>query len=162
MAIPIIDITALYQSEAFEYYSECPKIITAVTHADKTDDSEFYCRWSGLHYDRETKEFRRYSAKKVFIVPRQRVRQFFDRVYGDYLALKVIPPPDSSLYEGEMFWLFVSIKNPFGFLVPFNGLDLSKYEILNSATTTLPLQAGLVNRLWFLTDVDDIEHDAFA
>lgn len=135
--------------EAIEVYSECPKVSTVVRHADETDDSEFHCIWKGFIFDWGAKAFLLYCIKKVFLVPRQKVRRYHDRVYGDYLAARVRPQFKITVYPSDDFWLFVSTKDPFGFLVPAEGLDITQYEVVEQRTHTHALQQALCSTFWY-------------
>lgn len=144
-----INVMRLMETRAVEVYSKCPKITTIIRHADETDDSEFHCIWTGLVFDWTTRTFCQFCTKRVFTVPRQRVRRYTDPVYGDYFALRVRPQFSITSCVASEYWLFTSSKDPFGFLVPVEEVDLGEYEIVRPTVTT-GLQQALSSPSWFV------------
>jgi hypothetical protein len=150
MYTQFIDVYRLIQQEAIEVYRLCPKIITVITHADRTDDSEFHCIWSGIlvtHEVGQEPETRPYEIKKVFLVPKQTVRRYTDPKLGEYLAVLVRPQFDIKLYPATEFWLFVRKENSSGFLVPLET-DIGEYELRKSQKSR-GLQEALSSATWF-------------
>lgn len=123
------DVIGLMLGEAIELYSKCPKAITVIRHADKTDDSEFHCIWKGLMFDWFSRSFAQVCAKRVFTVPRQQAQYLVDPNCGGFLAVRVRPQFPITSYVSSEYWLFASVKDPFGFLVPADAVELADYEL---------------------------------
>lgn len=152
MKVREVDVKKLGESEAVERYIKCPRIITAVGHAAKADDTEFHTIFYGLYPDEDGGAPRPYCIKRVFSVPKQKLLQVFDPTYGRYLVVQVTPQFElSSGHEGDCL-LFISVEKSSGFLVPFVGLDIGKYEIFKSSPIIAPsalLQMAICNQGWF-------------
>ena len=113
----IIDVMLLQGREGVEFYTETPKTVTAVTHADETDVSEFHCVWKGC--PRQSPQ----CVDKFFNVPRQKVELLIDLRYGMFYLIKVIPKFVVPLYPGKEFWLVAQANGRSGFLMPSEAVD---------------------------------------
>lgn len=112
-----INVLLFQQREGLEFYTETPKTMTAVTHANETDDSEFHCVWTGC--SRQIPQ----RVNKVFTVPRQKVELLLDPVYGMFYLIRVIPQFVVPLYPGKDFWLVAQANGRSGFLVSAEAIQ---------------------------------------
>lgn len=126
-----IDIIRLQKTKAVQMYTETPKTMTAVMHANEADDSEFHCVWTGSNREGRSKHMPQgwpYCVKKVFTVPRQRMEIRSDPIYGMFYCIRVIPQFILPQYPGKVFWLVAQMNGRYGFLVPLEKLDEEPQE----------------------------------
>lgn len=118
----VFDVAKMQSLHAVEVYSEVPKLVTAICHANASDNSEFHCVWTGTAHDiegsRQQSEGRPYCIKKVFLVPKQRMISCWDRKYGWFYAICVIPQFEVRLYGNQGFHLVAHMDSRKGFLIP--------------------------------------------
>lgn len=113
------------EKDSVEKYSECPKYVTIIRHADREDDSKFHCvpfqPFTGPilpgidpHYQRN------------FLVPGQEIITVEDLKYGLFSITKVLEKEN-----GPEYWLVASVHSRMGFLIPFEKLpqDLILEEV---------------------------------
>lgn len=72
---------------------------------------------------------------------------YSDPRYGDYLALHVQPKFYIDTARVDEFHLFVSLKDPFGFLVPAEA----EKEDPKMIPQTAQLQQALQSTVWFMS-----------
>jgi hypothetical protein len=107
---PLISIRE-WEALAIERYSECPRQMTIVRHADNQDDSEFFCilaaSFEGPVLPGVHAEYRRY-----FDVPGQDMTVVEDSQFGPFSVVQVWDQHDRSAY-----FLFTGVHSRMGFLV---------------------------------------------
>jgi hypothetical protein len=101
---------------AIEKYSECPKYVTIIRHADLQDDSEFHCVLFNSLIG-PILPGRSRSLQRDFLVPGQDIILAHDMLYGLFSITRVL---DQDLDVG--YWLIVSVHSRMGFLIPLEKL----------------------------------------
>lgn len=117
----MVSLVRKLELHAIEKYSECPKYVTIVRHADLVDDSEFHCvrvpvspsvgpvpRINSQYYQRN------------FLVPGQEVINFDDDEVGRFAIVRVLETE-----EGPEYWLISSVRSRVGFIIPIDKLPES-------------------------------------
>lgn len=125
--VKMFDVVPLQQRSALESYFKVPMTVTAVRHANKSDDSEFHCFWQGIAHDtvlgKQSTEGRPYCIKKVFLVPMQKIQIRLDAVYGMFYAIRVKPQFKIPIYPGKEYYLIAQMSGQSGFLVPLEEFE---------------------------------------
>lgn len=112
----MVSLVRKLEQSALEKYSECPKYVTIINHADKVDDSEFHCVYSFNGPKLPASKL----GVRNFIVPGQELINFEDEDYGKFTVVRVFETE-----EGPEYWLIVSVQSRMGFIIPFNMLPES-------------------------------------
>ena len=112
-----VDIRHL-EKLSLEAYKECPRFVTIVTHADRTDDSLFHCVPAQPFIG--PKKPGTFFYHRDFIVPEQEIILLQDNDYGLFTLLRVM---DSN--QGPTYWLLSSVTSRMGFLVRHSDLPNS-------------------------------------
>lgn len=125
-----IDVLKFQKEKALEFYAVTPKTMTAVTHANESDDSEFPCIARGINREGFVggiSEGWPYSIKRIFTIPRQSVELLQDPAYGKFYVVKVIPQFEIPNHSGKEFYLIAQTNGRSGFLVAPEALADSVY-----------------------------------
>ena len=104
---------------AVQRFSECPKYVTIIRHADLIDDSEFHCVPS-LPFVGPLQQGKTLYERN-FTVPGQRVIHIKDKEFGLFTMLKVLEKENDSV-----LWLISSVVSRMGFTIS-NDSDFPEY-----------------------------------
>jgi hypothetical protein len=118
--LPLIDVSELTQF-AIDSYSETPKFMTIVRHADDVDHSLFFCVKIEQVIDPHSKKPVLVWSKKEFVVPRQRLCLYHSHGCNTYVAVEVMRGSQ------EKFWLIADCINRTGILVPYEKFNQEQY-----------------------------------
>lgn len=125
----MVSLVRKLEQFAIEKYSECPKYVTIVRHADLEDDSEFHCMRVPISSDLGPAP-RLYSSyyQRNFLVPGQEVINFEDDEVGRFSIVRVLESDN-----GPEYWLISSVRSRMGFIIPIDKLpeSLLKEELSN-------------------------------
>ena len=105
---------------AVERYKECPKFVTIVTHADRSDDSPIHCFLAEPFMEQEERSDEVHH--RDFIVPEQTLILLQDEKYGLFSLLNVIESR-----ENKAYWLFSSVTSRTGFIIKSDDLPASLF-----------------------------------
>ncbi len=123
----MVSLVRKLEQYALEKYSECPKYVTIIRHADLEDDSEFHCVRSLLSpVFGPVPCIKSSYYQKKFIVPAQDVINFEDDEVGRFSIVHVTEVDGDSEY-----WLIASVRSRMGFIIPIDKLpeSLLKKEV---------------------------------
>ena len=114
----MVSLVRKLEQFAIEKYSECPKYVTIVRHADLEDDSEFHCMRVPISSDLGPAP-RLYSSyyQRNFLVPGQEVINFEDDEVGRFSIVRVLESDN-----GPEYWLISSVRSRMGFIIPIDKL----------------------------------------
>jgi hypothetical protein len=109
--IPPISIRE-WEAHATEKYSECPKHITIVRHADLEDDSEFHCVIA-TPFVGPLRPGEKANYRRNFIIPGQDVMLVKDPEFGLFSIVRVMDE-----HDGSEHILFTGVNSRMGFVLP--------------------------------------------
>ena len=112
-----VDIRLL-EVMAVEVYQECPRFVTIVTHADRSDDSPIHCFLAKPFLGPKRRGDEVYH--RDFIVPEQSVILLQDNQFGLFSLLKVMESDGNKVY-----WLLSSTASRRGFVINYDDLPTS-------------------------------------